>query len=320
MSNKALPGVIRSIHTTIKDFSSGSIDMEEAKALYNDYQKKIDNASQVEKADTHNGLFHSSRNLCYMHNVDNFSLLSTVYILTAKSIDVVYTCGNSSLQNKLNDYIENNKTEISFAATTEMKLLDTTDKKVDGNTLFLVPIAINSRFIILFASASSSSYFSVNVFLQFAGYNRKFLSLLLDNNQPILFDFSYRLSHYIREKLLELVQKEEITVRLFLFSTLHKTFDHMGVHSIIEISRTIKKKIEEHFKSQCQPISLNEYLVILPAQESDFTQPRHIIDFVYNNINIPYKLHTVTLHNEDDVYTFWSRIYSDQSLLHTKSS
>ncbi|MFW5770952.1 MAG: hypothetical protein ACOCX9_05915 [Spirochaetota bacterium] len=319
MSNIDLPAVIRSIHTTIKDFSSGSIGMEEAKKLYNEYLKKIDKSSYEGKADTPNGLTHSTRNLCYMHNVDNFSLLSTVYVLTANSIEVVYTYGNSSLQNTLNDYIENNKTEISFAATTEMKLLDSTDKKIDGHSLYLIPVAINSRFIILFASASSSSYFSVNVFLQFAEYNRKFLSLLLDNNQPILFDFSYRLSHYIRKKLLELVKKEEITVQLFLFSTLHKTFDHMGVHSIIEISRTIKKKIEEHFKSQCQPISLNEYLVILPAQESDLTQQRHIIDFVYNNINIPYKLHTVTLHNEEDVYTFWSRIYSDQSLLHTKS-
>jgi len=319
MSKKDLPGVIRSIHTTIKDFSSGSIDMEKAKKLYEEYLRTIDNTSQAGKADTSNGILHSSRNLCYMHNVENFSLLSTVYILTANNIDVVYSCGNSSLQKILNDYIENNKTEISFAATAEMKLLNSTDKKVDGHTLFLVPIAINSRFILLFASASSSSYFSVNVFLQFAGYNKKFLSLLLDNNQPILFDFSYRLSHYIREKLLELVQKEEITVRLFLFSTLHKTFDHMGVHSIIEISRTIKKKIEDHFEAQCQPISLNEYLVILPTNESDSTQQRHIIDFVYNNINIPYKLHTVTLRNKEDVYTFWSRIYSDQSLLHTKS-
>ncbi len=320
MSNKDLPDILRSIHTTIKDFSSGSIDMEEARKLYTNYIKDINNAFQNTIEGKEKDTLPTSGNLCYMHNIENFSLVSTVYILTASSIEVVYSFGNTSLLNKLNDFIKQNRTEISFASTAEMEILNMHDEIFEGNKLYLVPIAINSQFILLFASASSSSYFSVNVFLQFAGYNKKYLSLLLNNNKPVLFDFSYRLSHYIREKLLEMVQKEKITVHLFLFSTLHKTFDHMGVHSIIEISRTIKKLIEDHFNSTCQPISLNEYLVILPELQSDFKQPRHIIDFVYNNINIPYKLHTVSLQTTEDVYTFWSRIYSDQSLLHTKTS
>lgn len=319
MSKKELSKVIISIGNTIKEFSSGAIDLDEARERYKKYSRSIENALPVESKTGGEELQHSSANLCFMHNIENFSLVSSVFLLSISRIDIVYTCGNRSLQEKLTSYVENNRTEISFASTKEFELLEMRENTIDGHRLYITPIDINSRFIILFVSASSSTYFSETLFLQFAGYMNKFLSLLSDNNQPVLFDFNYQLSHYIREKLLERVQREEITVHLFLFSTLHKTFDHMGVHSIIEISMTIKKSIEDHFVSPCQPISLNEYLVILPVSETELIKSRHMIDFVYNNINIPYKQHTVTLSTEEDVYTFWNRIYSDQSLLHSKT-
>ncbi len=320
MSKKELSKVILSIHDTIKEFSSGDIDLDEARERYKNYSRSLENVLPLAEKAASGEAAHSPGNLCFMHNIENFSLVSTVFLLSTAEVTPVYSRGNRSLQEKLTSYVENNRPEISFASTKEFQLLETGEDTIDGHRLYITPIDINSRFIILFASASSSTYFSETMFLQFSGYIKKFLSVLIDNNQPILFDFNYQLSHYIRKKLLERVKKEEINVHLFLFSTLHKTFDHMGIHSIIEISMTIKKLIENHYNTPCQPFSLNEYLVILPAGETGFIKSRHMIDFVYNDINIPYKQHTVTLAREEDVYTFWNRIYSDQSLLLSKTS
>ena len=104
-----------------------------------------------------------------------------------------------------------------------------------------------------------------------------------------------------------------ITAELFIFNNIVNIFDHLGILSLLESSEmiidTLKKNSAQD--SRCYALSLKEYIVLSKLMKGDKThnQKNKNIEFLYQDISIPFATITFKIDTENSIYNLWEKVF-----------
>ncbi len=313
--SKDINNLIISVGNTLKEFADGNLSNKEAASGYNkllarynnisDRQKKISGVNQAE-------------GLCYYNNINNFSLLTGIYEIENDDIYYLAYYGDTNLNFRTMKAILNNRGLIIDNTMLEIPPLDN-DQLL--HKIFLYPVISGKTKKTVFASVSSSNFFSEDKFLFLAKLIKNIFSVQFDRSMRFNNNYFYALSDEIEDYLRNNIDGEHsVQVTLYVFNMLEKIFSHTGIHTLLEISDGIFNTIKDNYRhnSKCFTLSIRDYIAVEKISKNDnFKINKQKLEFKYKNINIPYHSLKLKLDVKESIQSLWDQIMTFENYLAT---
>ncbi len=303
--DKEINSLILSIQSAMNDYTEGNISFEEAKEEYKNllgiYNKLEADNKKEEGPNIISGL-------CYYNNIENFSLLSGIYHLSSKKTTQIAYYGSESLNSKTMNTILDNINNIKG----NRMIMIQPDGSHMLHPIYVYPLFTEKNDKIVFATVSSSTYFSKEKFSAEGKLFKELFSITRPESHYLEVNYFDKISNKI-DKYLQVNVDDEyyIQATLFVFNIIEKIFNHLGIHSLIDISNLIMDNLKSNFKenSECFALSVRDYLVLQKLRKDCKSDEKKTnIEFRYNDINIPYKTLNLDLETGDSIHNFWNKI------------
>jgi hypothetical protein len=313
--SKDIENLIISVGNSLKEFADGNLSNKEAVsgykkilARYNkiaNKQKKISKVNQIE-------------GLCYYNNIHNYSLLSGIYEIENNDIYYLAYYGDSSLNFRTMKAILNNSALIIENTTLEIPPLD---NEQFLHKIFLYPVISDKSKKTVFATVSSSNFFSEDKFLFLAKLIKNIFSVQFDKSTQFNNNYFYTVSNEIEDYLKNNIDDEHsVQVTIYVFNMLEKIFNHTGIHSLLKISDSIFNTIKDNYRhnSRCYTLSIRDYIALEKISKNEnFKVNKQKLEFLYKSINIPYHSLKLKLSAKESIQSLWDQILTFENYLST---
>lgn len=281
--------LLKDIQQTIASFSEGQISFDEALRKYTVYKEKADKITSEPQYDNY------ILNLCATHNAENFSIFSAIVAYNAKDdkttislyhgpevfVQPLYTlCNNtffSSPPRFILDYTVNQNVIQKFS--------------LHSSSLFH-----SEKLSFVFIAISSSSFFSKETFLRYAAHLKVFTSAY-DIADIISLDIPNTTLKYIHQVCSKLLTKGPCSLYGIYIVSPFSTLSHFGLHSLNEVSASIKNTLIANFGPYSFALSMNLYLCINTNDQQEIKS----LTFKYRDISIPSKILYKVIEKESDI-------------------
>lgn len=281
--NEVISRLVSEIGKTMKDFAGGKLSLPAAEEAY---EMLLSECEQIEEEMTRKEATEIVHGILYYHNVHNCCLHSGVYVRKRGTVIPVAWVGDSSMAGRI-------------ASALSLEHADSADDVVriggertgfSSHVLYAKKIAGTAE-PLLFAALSSSNHFTEELFVK-AG---NILAILFQGNACLVQHYSYfdevrkNVDDYIDRHL---DRNHEINVAIFIFRNLEKIFQHMGFHTLLDVSKQITNTLENAFPSGslCVNPSFRMYLVFIPSLRGREDEIKKIkVEFYYQGLSLPFQ-------------------------------
>ena len=312
---KDINNLIISVGDALKEFAGGNISHADA---VNDYKKLLKKYNKIAGKQKKNINVNQVEGLCYYHNINNFSLFSGIYTIEKDDIYYVAYYGESSLNSRAMKIILDNSANI---VENNVIQIPPGDDENFRHNIFLYTIISDKSKKTVFASITSSKFFSEDKFLFLAKLIKNIFSILFDGSMQCKNNYFENISEDVAEYLNNNIDEaHSVQVTLFVFNMLEKIFNHGGVHSILEISNSIYNTIKDNYRhnAKCFPLSIRDYIALEKINKNDTLKAhKEKLDFIHQNINIPYHSLKLKIDKKESIQIFWNQILTFENYLST---
>ncbi|MBN2401664.1 MAG: hypothetical protein JXN64_04635 [Spirochaetes bacterium] len=311
--SKDITNLIISVSNTMKEFADGSLSHNDA---FNGYKKLLKKYNKIANKQKKTGNVNQIEGLCYYGNINNYSLLSGIYNIENDDIYYLAYYGDSDLNSRTMKVIANNTENISD------NILLQIPPAGDGtflHNIFLYPVFAEKSKKIIFASVSSSKFFSEDKFIFLAKLIKNIFSIMLNNTRENKNNYFESISDEVENYLKNNIDDgHSVQATLYVFNMLEKIFNHTGIGSLIEVSDGIFNTIKDNYRhnSKCITLSIRDYIALEKINNNDSLKPgKKKLEFIYKNINIPYHSIKLNISTKDSVRTLWDQILTFENYL-----
>ncbi len=313
--SKDINNLILSVGNTLKEFADGNLSHEDA---IDGYKKLLNKYNKIENKHKKNSNVNQIEGLCYYNNIKNYSLLSGIYNIENNDIYYLSYYGDSSLNSRTMKAILNNVELIIDNTTLEIPPVN--DEQFLHN-IFLYPIFSDKSKKTVFASVSSSKFFSEDKFLFLAKLIKNIFSIQFDESIQFHNNYFESVSNEAEEYLKNNIDDiHSVQVTLFVFNMLEKIFNHQGIHSLLEVSDSIFNTIKDNYRhnSKCFTLSIRDYIALEKINKNDnFIVKKPKLEFLYKSINIPYHSVKLKINEKESIQKLWDQILTFENYLAT---
>lgn len=313
--SKKINSLILSIKETLEEFSGGYISFEEAKGRYDDLSKKY---SKIEKELIKGEGSNLLSAVCYYNNIENCCLLSAVYNIEPDSASSLFYYGDNNINIKTREILRDNAGRIN-----ENEIIAVMP---DGDRIlhkvYVYPISVDKDIKTVFAAVSSSSYFSRKRFSATGAFFKDILSITAYDPGTLKLDYFDEISQKIKNLINEQIDDEYyITAHIYMFNSVQNIFSHLGFNSLLDVSEEIRKKIQTHFKDNTNTfiLSVSDYIVLVKTHRDSMQGKRKRIEFICNDINLPYKTASIKIDKNESIYKLWENFFSLKNKLYSEN-
>ncbi len=311
--DRDIHNLIMSIQKSMTEFAEGGLQLKDAEE---EYKRLSDIYKQIEAETVRHDGPNILKGLCYYNNIENFSILSGVYFIDSRDITPFTYHGDNNLNSKAMNKILSNRNDIK---NNQVIMIQADETLL--HSVYIYPVLIDKNELIILATVSSSSYFSKEKFY----FTGKLLSVLFSVRRD---DFHFIKLNYFDEisKEIEKIIKENIDAdhyieaTLFVFNTVEMIFNHLGMKTIIDVTDTITNVLKNAYQenSRCFSLSARDYIVILKKRRSEKTvTKKKRLNFIYKDINIPFKTLEIEINTIDSVHNFWEKVLLFENYIET---
>ncbi|MCU0820950.1 MAG: hypothetical protein MUC95_00560 [Spirochaetes bacterium] len=311
--DKDINNLILSIQKSMTEFAEGSLQLKDAEVVF----KKLSETYKTLEAESikHEGPS-ILKGLCYYNSIENFSILSGVYFLDPRDINPFTYHGDNSLNTKAMNKILTNKKEIK---NNQVIMIQPDEMLL--HPVYVYPVLLDKNEMVVLATVSSSPYFSKEKFY----FTGKLLSVLFSIRRD---DFHFIKLNYFDEisKEIEKIIKENIDddhyieATLFVFKSVEMIFSHLGLKTLVDVSDSIVNILKTSYQenSRCFSLSIRDYIVILKKRKGEKAKSKKKrLNFIYKDINIPFKTMEIEIDKVDSIHNFWEKILLFENYLET---
>jgi hypothetical protein len=298
---KDISNLILAVRNTLKDFSSGSITVEQAREKYNTLETRYASLRDRIEPGSNAGSLDS---LCYHHNIENYSILSAVVSVTPEEVTTLLCYGSKSLMPKISDLL---KAHVQTGFHKEISTIPPDPASGITHTIHCSLLKTSGEEKILFVSLSSSSYFSESSFI----YTASVLKKILFGQSLFISSFSHfeNVEKSIKDfTSLNCDREHDVIAHIFTFPRIMQAFSHRGTAVMFEVSRAIIGTLGDvaRARSECFVLSIKDYLLLVRHRKSDHLTalPQKPV-FTYNGIVIPHAYQEYRVENEASLYALW---------------
>lgn len=306
--------LIMSVSKSLKDYGNGSLSYDDAK---DEYQRLLQIYRTIEKEENVDNPSRFLEGLCYYHNMKNFSIFSGVYRVSNGinpmayySDDAIHAKILSSLNKNIELIKDNPYLKISSDKTENL-----------SHDIYVSRLYSDGADFILFIAASSSEFFSMDIFSHSANIFKELTSdyKKTNSNQN---NYYNDILNQMRDYLLQNIDgKHHIIADVYIFRNIEKIFLHLGIYTLLKISNEIYNIINTHFnkKSKIYIPSMKEYIVLSKQlKQSGITiKNKRKIEFNFQGITIPYQTIKITIDSKDSLYKFLNDVFMFESYVLT---
>ncbi|MFH0975937.1 MAG: hypothetical protein V1874_09165 [Spirochaetota bacterium] len=312
--SKDIDNLIVSVSKSLKDFAEGKLSRNDALEEYNNLCSKYNNTANKYKK---NESLNQVEGLCYYNNIENYSLLSGIYNLSKNNIYYMAYYGDNNLNSNTMKSIADNTETIS---DNEIFQIPSSDENFPYN-IFVFPVFSDESAKTVFASVSSSVFFSEDKFIFLAKLIKYVFSVLLDKTEQFKDNYFNNVSKEVENYLNNNIDDvHSVRVTLFVFNMLEKIFNHTGIHSLLEVSDEVLKILSENYRhnSRCLALSIRDYIVLEKINKKDtFKTSAQKLEFLYKSVNIPYHSIRLKIDTKEYIYSLWDKLLTFENYLAT---
>ena len=288
------------IRTALQRIVKGECSEEEARELNRGLSEEYRALQQRLRPDRGDSL----PGLCYCHNIENFTLHTGIFLLHAQGVSRIASYGIPSADQIILDVLRSIRDSFRSKFYRKIRPIEGTCLKQD---LHVYVFQSSDRSLAVIAALSSSPYFNKKSFI----YYGNFLETLFPDRRTNPYGTS-NVFHAIEKQMETVSTTHDLYAYLVYFPDLDRIFSHTGIHTLFDVSNTIKKTLEEEWGEQHQTytLSLKEYAVLISAPKGDehaVTEKR--IDFAFKKIPLPYNAAFVRLDKGDAFYTLTETLF-----------
>ena len=310
------------VNNLILEVTDTLTNYAEGKLAYNDalknYKQLIVKYKKIEKKLKTKDNTNHIEGLCYYCNTENYSLLSGIYKIEKQEIYSPVSFGDTSLDSVVMNIIIKNAD--NFQENTIHKLPSTENSGL-SHDIYIFPIDSTGNSKSIFASVSSSAFFSEDKFRFIGRLIRNIFTLFSFEAEVFENDYFCKISNEINEYIkINLDENYFIRVTLFVFTMLNKVFDHMGDNAFLEINDYICRTLKSNFKhySKCYSLSIRDYIIIEKISRTDSQKDKKVKpEFSYNNVNMTYQSLKFDIENQEPGFSLWDKILTFENYLMT---
>lgn len=281
--------LLKEIQQTIASFSEGQISFDQALRKYTGYKERAYKTTSEPQCENY------ILNLIATHNAENFSIFSAIVAFNAKDDKTTISLyhGPDVFVQPLYSICNN-----TFFSSPPRFVLDyTASQNVIQNFSLHSSLLFHSvELSIVFIAISSSSFFSKEAFLRYAAHLKVFTSPF-DIADIIFLDVPNTTLKYIHQVCSKLLTKGPCSLYGIYIVSPFSTLSHFGLHSLNEVSASIKNTLIENFGQYSFALSMNLYLCINANIQADVKS----LNFSYRNISIPSKIFHKVIEKEADI-------------------
>ncbi len=293
--------LVKKVNSTLREFSGGSITLEEARSRYAALDKTCHALETGLARENASGFLEG---ICYHHNANNFTVTSGIFCLDRSGARTLCYYGTEKLALKIAGFLQDRFRERPAA---DIEHVPPSPESGLMHTTHLQRLYEGAGETIIFAALSSSPRFSDDIF-----------SWTGDIITQIIFGgslFPYRINYYdaVARDIFDYVRlnsdsNHQMIAHLFTFPGLESTFIHMGIRTLFDGSRDICRQISALFEhpSPCFRLSLKEYVIITKMRRSD-PVPRQLkrASIFFKGIAVPHRHIEFVLSDEQSLRRFW---------------
>ncbi len=293
--------LVKKINATIRDFSEGSITLEEARSRYAALEKTCHALETGLARDNASGFLEG---ICYHHNANNFTVTSGIFCLDRSGARTLCYHGTEKLSLKIAGFLQGR-----FGERTAIDIEHVPPSGENGlmHTAHLKRLYQGAGEAIIFAALSSSARFSDDLFI----WTGDIITQIIFGGSI----FPYRINYYdaVARDIFDYVRlnsdsNHQMIAHLFTFPGLESTFIHMGVRTLFDGSRDICRQIAAFFEhaSPCFRLSLKEYVIITKAKRNE-SIPRQWkkTSIFFKGVAVPHRHIEFVLGDEQSLRRFW---------------
>jgi hypothetical protein len=313
--SKDINNLIISVSNSLKEFADGNLSHKDA---IDGYRKLLKKYKKIANKQKRNSNINQIEGLCYYNNIKNFSLLSGIYNIENNDIYYLAYYGDSDLNFRTMKEIINN-TEL-IIDNTVLEIPPLNNEQFIHN-IFLYPVFSDKTKKTVFASVSSSKFFSEDKFLFLAKLIKNIFSILMDESVQFQNKYFENISSEVEDYLKNNIDEaHSVQVTLFVFNMLEKIFNHIGTHSLLEVSDGIYNTIKDNYRhnSKCFTLSVRDYIALEKINKNDnFKTNKQKPEFLYKSINIPYHSLKLKINEKESIQSLWDQILTFENYLST---
>lgn len=292
--------LLKEIRSSLEKLANGSLSDADAVSLLSVYEERHQTIHAAAPKITEE--YHTANGFCYQHNVENFSLLSGVFLSHDTDFQCIAFHGDKSPISRITSIIQNQQ---ELPDSRYISITPEDDSRT-RTTLHLYPFEYPNGCTFIVFALSSSPYFELNKFLHFSNFIKSLFPMKsLDSYgiTPVL--DSIRLfvdSHK---------DNNDFDLFVYTFNDINTIFSHMGYRKLFEISDVIVSLLYENWGKD-EPVfrlSLKKYIVIsLNTRGNTITRTTGKTDFRYKGIILPYTMQVFRLHESDPFDSFLTQL------------
>lgn len=281
--------LLKEIQQTIASFSEGQISFDEALRIYTRYKEQADEIKSKPQYENY------ILNLMATYNAENFSIFSAIVVFSAKYDKTTISLhhGPEVFLQPLYSICKN-----TFFSSPPRFVLDYTVSQnvIQNFSLHSSLLFHSAELSIVFIAISSSSFFSKETFQRYAACLKVFTSPF-DIADIISLDVPNTILKYIHQVCSKFLTKGPCSLYGIYIASPFSTLSHFGLHSLNEVSASIKNTLIENFGQHSFALSTNLYLCI----NTNIHQNIKSLTFSYRDISIPSKFFHKVIEKEADI-------------------
>lgn len=289
------------IRTALQRIVKGECSEEEARSLnreLSDEYRVLQHRLRPDKGDSLPGL-------CYCHNIENFSLHTGIFLLHAQGVARIASYGIESADQIILDVLRSIRGSFRSKFYRRIRPIEGTCLKQD---LHIYVFQSSDKNLAVIAALSSSPYFNKKSFI----YYGNFLETLFPDRRTNPYGTS-NVFHAIEKQMETVSTTHDLYAYLVCFPDLDRIFSHTGIHTLFDVSNTIKKTLSDEWGEQHQTytLSIKEYAVLISVPKgSGHAVEEKRIDFAFKRIPLPHNSAFVRLDQGDAFYTLTETLFS----------
>jgi hypothetical protein len=298
----AIAQLITDITETMKRFAKGELVLPAAEKEYERLLAECETL-EAELPGEASGIV---RGILYYHNVRNCCLHSGVYVRKKGAVVPLVFAGDAAMAERVARAIAGERID----ASEEVYRIDAEKAGFSAHVVYAKKIS-QAQQPLIFAALSSSVHFTEEVF----GRAGDLLLLIFQGNICAVQQYSY--FDEIRKSVDEYLDKHtgrnrEVAVSIFIFRNIETIFSHMGMHTLLDVSKTIQKTLVDAFPPESLFVnpSFRMYVVFTPVLRGRGEEiKKQKVEFAYQGLALPMQRLTLPFNAESSRKRLWHDIF-----------
>jgi hypothetical protein len=300
MNETSRQELVKAIHETLDDVSTGILSAEAAEKSLEDLESRYKElAAAVSGGDGRNTL----EGMCCNHNSGNCAIFTGIIEIGAKKSTILSSYGPAALAEKVLRICTSRIPSIENRMYQSVKPDDEPELK---NDLHIYPFRKTGHDHYAVAALSSSALFSRDAFIHFGNLIDSLFPVGKDHPCGVIDTF-----HSMRDYIDRNIERYSLHAQVYHFPDLDRIFSHAGIHTLFDVSDQIEKQMTELWGSNIPrfTISLKEYALIVPREKG---LPAGYLsgEFSYKGIPLPFHSENIDLDHENAFYTLVDALFS----------